>query len=149
MHDRRKEGLEKPFVILLLAVLTVVVTVTISFWMGGLTSVFTKREQIEIPSAYASKNEEGGWIITVKLKNTGSIDATLDLLLINGKGYSEFESDAIVITPSLPLTVQAGSERIVEITVKAGTSGFMTGTTIDMVFRSASGRTYPKPVMIT
>jgi len=134
---------------LLLAVLTVVVTISVSFWMGGVASLFSKPEQVEISGAYASKLEDGGWKITAQVRNTGSIDATLELLLINGKEPSEFGSRAVVVTPSLPLSLRAGSGmEVVEISVKAGTSGFLTGATVNVMFRSSSGRHYPKTVTL-
>jgi len=146
---RQKEGLSKPFVLLLLAIVTVVVTLTIGYWMGGVTSIFTKHEQVDITGAEASRLEDGGWVITLQVKNTGSVDATLDLLLINGKAPSEFGPGAVVATPSLPISLQAGSEvRTVTISVKTGTAGFITGATIDVEFRSSAGRHYIKPVML-
>lgn len=129
--------------------MTVVVTITVSYWMGALTSIASKREQVEIPNAIARRLEDGGWDITIEVKNTGSIDATLDQIFINGKEPSEFGSGAIVVTPSLPLSLQAGSAtKTVNISVKAGTPGFITGATIEVAFRSSSRRNYPKPVML-
>ena len=141
--------MSKPFVLLLLAVVTIVLTITIGYWMGGVTSIFTKREQVEITGAQANRLEDGGWMITLQVKNTGSIDAILDLLLINGKAPSEFGPGAVAVEPSLPFSLQAGSGvKTVSISVKTGTAGFITGGTIDVEFRSSSGRHYPKPVLL-
>lgn len=135
--------------LLLLAVLTIIVAVTVSYWMGALTSIASKHEQIEFPNASARRLEDGSWVITAELKNTGSMDATIDLLYINGKKPSDFGPEAIVVTPSLPLSLQVGSGvKAVSISVKAGTPGFITGTTIEVSFRSSSGRNYPKQVML-
>lgn len=117
--------------------------------MGGIASLMAKSEQVEILNAYATKLDGGGWIITVQLKNTGSLDSTLDLLLINGKQLSDYGSGTVATAPSLPLVVEAGYSKTVTISVKNGTTGFITGATIDLVLCSSAGRQYPQEVMLT
>jgi hypothetical protein len=145
----RKKGTEKPVIVLFLAILTIVVAITVSFWMGGLASQLARSEQVEISNAYANKLDDGGWNITVQLRNTGSMDSTLNLLLINGKQLSDYGSGTVATAPSLPLVVEAGYSKTVIISVKNGTTGFITGATIDLVLCSSAGRQYPQEVMLT
>lgn len=143
-----KQGIEKPLVVILLTLVTIVVTISVAFWMGGVASIMVKREQIEISNAYVNKSDEGVWIITVQMKNTGTADSNLDILRINGKDSSEFNG-ALTVSPILPLLVQPGSNIAVIISVKAGTSGFILGGTVDLVFcSSSSGLQYPKQVIL-
>jgi len=117
--------------------------------MGGLTSQFTRREQVEITDAYSVKLENGGWTIIVESKNKGNVDASLDILRMNGKDISEYGTNAVTVNTGLPIIIQTGSYRTVEITIKKGTAGFITGGTIDLVFGSSvSGLQYPKQVML-
>jgi len=117
--------------------------------MGGLTSQFTRREQVEITDAYSVKLENGGWTIIVESKNKGNVDASLDILRLNGKDISEYGTNAVTVNTGLPIIIQTGSYRTVEITIKKGTAGFITGGTIDLVFGSSvSGLQYPKQVML-
>jgi hypothetical protein len=55
----------------------------------------------------------------------------------------------VAVEPSLPFSLQAGSGvKTVSISVKTGTTGFITGATIDVELRSSAGRHYIKPVML-
>jgi len=145
---KSREGVGKVFVILVLAVVTVAVSMSGAVLMGGTCSFFSRHEQVEVPSAFASRLGDGGWVIEVKIRNTGSVDATLDLLSINGKAVSAFDSGAVIVTPSFPFSLRAGSETVAKITVRAGTAGFITGATVDVGVRSSSGTYYPKTVML-
>ena len=146
---RPRQGAGKPFIVLLLAVVTVGVALSVSFWMGGIASLFSKHEQVEVSNAYASRLEGGGWIIVLKVRNTGSLDATIDSILVNGKELSAFEPGAVTITPNLPIAIQAGFAAVdIEVAAKAGTPGFMNGATVDLELRSSSGRRYVRTVML-
>ena len=149
MKHLNNKGAQKPLVIVLLVVITLVVTLTISFWMGGLTSQFTRREQVEIIDAYSFRLEDGGWTIMVESKNKGNVDASLDILRMNGKDISDYGNNAVTVNTGLPIVIQMGSYKTVEITIRKGTVGFITGGTIDLVLGSSvSGLQYPKQVML-
>ena len=75
---KRRQGIERPIVVLFLVFVTVVVAITNAFWMGGLASNLTKREQVEIPIVSATKQGDDGWTIMAQLKNTGGANATID-----------------------------------------------------------------------
>jgi hypothetical protein len=145
---KRRQGIERPIVVLFLVFVTVVVAITNAFWMGGLASNLTKREQVEIPIVSATKQGDDGWTIMAQLKNTGGANATIDGLFINGKESHELGPGAVTVAPDLSFSVPAGSDKTATIIVKSGTRGFCMGATIDLTFHSSAGRSYPKVVLI-
>ena len=148
MKHLDNKGASKTIVIVLLFLLTLVVSITISLWMGGLASQFTRREQVEITNAYSFRREDGGWTIMVESKNKGSANATIDIIRMNGKDIRDFAS-AVTVDTGLPIVIQMGSSKTVQIAIKNGTLGFITGGTIELVFgSSASGLQYPKQIML-
>jgi len=139
----------KPLAMLSLMVATVVISMSGSVLIGETSSFLTKHEQVEIFSAYASRLGDGGWVIEIQIRNTGSVDATLDLLSINGKGVYAFAPGAVNVTPSFPFSLQAGSGTAdVTISVRTGTAGFTSGATVDVELQSSSGIRYPRTVML-
>ena len=142
------KGASKPLILVILVILTLVVTITISFWMGGLASQLTRREQVEITDAYSFKREDGGWTIMVESKNKGNVDATLDILRMNGKDIRDYAT-AVTVDTGLPIVIQMGTGKTMQITIRNGTAGFITGGTIELIFGSSvSGLQYPKQVML-
>jgi hypothetical protein len=146
--SKRRQGIERPIVVLFLVFVTVVVAITNAFWMGGLASNLTKREQVEIPIVSATKLGDDGWTIMAQLKNTGGADATINGLFIDGKASYELGPGAVTVAPDLSFSVPAGSGKTAMVTVKNGTWGFCMGATIDLTFRSSAGRSYAKAVLI-
>jgi len=99
---------------------------------------FTRFERLEITSAYA----KGTNVIVLNVKNTGSVDATITDIFINGKPLSAVGGAA---APALPISMPSGSSTIITLTF---TSGFPSGVTLDVKLHTASGTDYPKAVII-
>lgn len=130
----------------------------------------TQFERLEIPTAYANKvndwtgdpkvphgwGSEGGWNITIVLKNSGSADATVDDIFINGKPFNGFSNIAVryhaTLRDDLSLTVNAGGTATIEVLVRAGEDQqitFSSGTTLDFKLHTAAGKEYPKLLDLT
>jgi flagellin-like protein len=179
---RSRKALSPVIATVILVSVTIVVAVSVAYWMGSIAGTYTRFEKVEIPTAYANKvgnwtgdpnapanfvllANEGGWNITVVLKNSGSAASTIDDVFVNGKPYDQFSNVAIryndTSTPNVELyprdgalsvTVNAGGSATVEILVLKGTDGdvtFSSGTTLDIKFHSAAGKEYPKLLDLT
>ena len=144
---RDKRAVSPVIATVILVAVTIVVAVAVAYWMGGIAGLYTRYEQVEISSAYAIKDTDHGyWNITVELKNTGSADATLDNLLVNGKPYAQFEGNINVTVDGseLPATINSGDSKTADIEIMDGTSGCSSGTTIELKFHSATGAEYTR-----
>jgi FlaG/FlaF family flagellin (archaellin) len=87
MRQRRGVGPVIPTVILV--TIAIIVAIAVSYWMGGTTSQFTHFEQLEVQNADCLLRE-GNWTITLKLKNTGTKEATLASLFINAEEVDRY-----------------------------------------------------------
>ena len=152
-----KRGISPVVATVILVAVTIVVAVAVAYWMGGLTSVYTRFEKLEITSAYAQKND-GTFTITLNIKNSGSADATIDNILLNGKPPSEYEVNNITDSNELlyngtskewmkSLSVKAGASATIIICVNA-TAPFTSGTSIEIRLHTAAGQEYPKQVTL-
>jgi len=146
----------------ILVAVAITVAVAVAYWMGGIAGMYTKFEKVEIQSAYAPLENATGtpyWNITLVLKNTGSADATLIGAYVNNRPISAYspailwyystdtESYSPVDTES-GLTVSSGHEVTVYLIVYQST-GFTSGTTLNVKLHSAGGMDYIKLVELT
>jgi len=166
--DRR--GISPVVATVILVAVTIVVAVAVAYWMGGLTAIYTRFEKLEITSAPVDVienftdvqelanvkewNTSSGWKITVNVKNSGSADATIDNILINGKPWDAY-SDRVKIFVSnneqtkINVPVKAGDAEEIVIYIKADGAPFTSGTSIDIRLHTAAGQEYPKQVTLT
>jgi hypothetical protein len=109
-----------------------------SFNMPG---AFTGFEKLEISSVYANSATE----VILNVKNTGSSDATITDIFINGKTLSTF-NPAGTASPTLPISLATGASTTITITFAS--PGLVSGVTYDIKIHTASGTDYPKAVVI-
>ena len=176
---RSRKALSPVIATVILVSVTIVVAVSVAYWMGSIAGTYTRFEKVEIPTAYANKVNDwtgdgnspwggqsvacGGWNVTFVLKNSGSADATIDNLFINGKPYTQFtnvtvrwyENGATAFYPqngTLSLTVNAGGTATIDILVRTGEDQditFSSGTALDIKLHTAAGKEYPKLLELT
>jgi len=139
---RSKMGISLVVATIVLATVSMVVAVATVFWMGGVASLYTRFQRLEITSAHAIYGSDtGNWTVTINLKNPGTDDVTIIFVLINGKPISEFNGYAKVTT-TLPLNIKSGQEDSIKL--KLNRERFNAGITIEIRLLSASGQGYPR-----
>jgi flagellin-like protein len=161
LKDRK--GISPVIATVIIVAVTIAVAIAVAFWMGGLTSIFTRFEKLEITSAYADFDTDGNFIITLNFKNTGSAAASISDILINGKpanSYVGICTSAKVTISGItiegfekaplpaPVSVPIGSEGKVEVTGVKNQSPFISGVTVEVTIHTAAGKDYPKVVVL-
>lgn len=154
---RNKRALSPVIATVVLVAVTIVVAVAVSYWMGGIAGLYTRFEKIEITSKYAVKDDAGDYEITITLKNSGSQDATITDVYINGKPSYTYGTANITISWTVGSNSGYLNSPDDEMPIPLGQSGTVTiwinhtlwesGTTVDIKFHSAAGKDYP--VMLT
>ena len=146
-----KRGISPVVATVILVAVTIVVAVAVAYWMGGIAGLYTRYEKLEISSIYAEYNATSkNWTITVTVKNTGSADATIDNILINGKPYDTGYT-GVTVNPDPKtnngISLKVGGEQDIEISVPQG-EPFVSGVSIEVRLHSAGGQEYPKTVTL-
>lgn len=142
-----KRGISPVVATVILVAVTIVVAVAVAYWMGGITGLYTRFEKLEIVNITADKETGGNFTITVTIKNTGSADATLDNVLLNGKLPNQYPSDNITISGLGPIKV--GETKTINIEIQPATgSSFASGVSLEVRLHSAAGQDYPKTVTL-
>ncbi len=138
-----KRGISPVVATVILVAVTIVVAVAVAYWMGGIAGLYTRYEKLEITSIYAGATTDG-WNITVHVKNTGSADATIDNVLLNGKPYNTLSAN-LSISPPIPLTVGSNATIVISIPNRGP---FASGVSVEVRLHSAGGQEYPKTVTL-
>jgi flagellin-like protein len=165
--NKNKRALSPVIATVILISVTIVVAVSVAYWMGAIAGGFTSFEQIELPTVYGraisnSTNPPApwtGWNITVELKNTGSADATLNNVFLNSIPYKDYTpanmritADDVDVSASLYTTgvlVSKGNSVTLVLQLKVDQSvGFTAGTRIEIKLHTAGGKDYPTSIKL-
>jgi len=160
---REKRALSPVIATVILISVTIVVAVSVAYWMGSIASGYTTFEQIELPTVYAKYYSDlggtlgAGWKVTIMLKNTGSADATVDNIFLNGIPLDDYSSgwmlgytggSNVTSFPTSGISVTKGSTVTLYLYLNSTVEGCSSGTTIDIKIHTASGRDYPTHVKL-
>ena len=149
------KGISPVIATVIIVAVAIAVSIAVAFWMTGIVGLFTGFEQVQITSAYATKDNNGVFTIHLKLKNTGTSDATIDGVFINGKPFDEVSSTTTITvsidnsaftSSDFQKTIGAGSTVNAKIIIGAGI--FSSGQSIEVKIHTASGKEYPKLVVL-
>ncbi|MEM3638362.1 MAG: archaellin/type IV pilin N-terminal domain-containing protein [Conexivisphaerales archaeon] len=154
--------------VILIAV-AVALGIAVAFWASGLTSSFSKYEKLGVSTQYAVISS-GDWNVTLGGQNTGSSDASVTQIQINGipitassVHWGTATSGASCITSGnpgsnqkdssgLPFTVTSGSSFCISFLAQAsaGSSSqiFNHGQTIQVTIITAAGNNYPASIVL-
>ena len=137
---RRKRGIEPLIAAVILVAVAIALAVAVAFWMSGIIGGYTKYEQLEVSAGYADWNEDDQtWIVVLQVKNTGSSDATIDEIYVNGRPHDAYLS--------IPNSAYGYSTQKLALTARDLALLTTNTTTIDtypylMYFNSTSNSTY-------
>ncbi len=164
---KNKKALSPVIATVILVAVTIVVAVSVAYWMGTIAGSYTTFEQIEMPTSYAEYVTDlfgtgiNGWKVHIELKNTGSADATIENIFLNAKPLKDYPDGSIklfktddsaaneISLDSISIHINKGEKEKVIIWIKDGIGqGCTSGTRIDLKLHSAAGRDYPLQVKL-
>jgi len=132
MLRKAKAGINPVIATVILVAVAIVIAIAVAFWASGLVGVFTRFEKIEITAAYWDSTGDGGVVLVVK--NTGSSDTVIDMIMVNGRPAST----------GLNIALPVGASTIITVT-----SGIITGgVTNEIALHTTGGKTYPVAVLV-
>ena len=135
----------------------IAISIAVALWLTGITSGFTQTENLQIVSSYASGNSTNGWNITLIVKNTGTVAATIDNVFVNGKPYSSLgltiyvngtRTGGVFQKLTSTYTINPGETITLKVEIPKNTTGFTDGQMVNVKIHTASGRDYPATVTL-
>ncbi len=158
--SRDKRALSPVIATVILVAVTIVVAVSVAYWMGAIAGSYTTFEQIEVNKYAKWVSGSSLWNVTIESKNTGSADATLTDIFVNDVPLKDYVGTAELCYNGQNMTTLAQLSSInipitkgnsITIVLQLGystTSGFTPGTTVSIKLHSAAGKDYPTSVKL-
>ncbi|MEM2136633.1 MAG: archaellin/type IV pilin N-terminal domain-containing protein [Candidatus Methanomethylicia archaeon] len=151
-----KMGISPVIATVIIVAVTITVAVAISYWMGGIAGLYTRFEKIEITYAYATvvydNTSMTGWNITLGVKNTGSADATIDNIFLNGVPISDVKNVTVNGKVFSSITVKSGDSITILITIPSdatiGGGKASSGLSLEIKLHTSAGKDYPKIITL-
>jgi len=171
IHKRR--AVSPVIATVILIAVAVALGIAVAFWASGLTSSFSKYEKLGVSTQYAvSTSCPSGtlpsgdvcWVVNLGGQNTGSSDATITQIQVNGVPYKDVSSPLFSIynnmtSPatqlSTPLSFPVKSGASFAISFNLDSAGipvpgktFAHGQTIQVTIVTAAGNNYPESIVL-
>ena len=153
----KRKAISPVIATVILVAVAITVAVSVSYWMGGISSQYTQFEKIEIQTGYGTYNTTlTEWTVTLAIKNSGSADATINMVFLNdvpcatgSYGVSSAPAGSWgtnIAAAGLPLT--AGESGNVYVYIDNGYLNLSSGTTVNVKIHSAGGMDYVKLIRL-
>lgn len=111
MRDIKNRRAVSPVIAtVILVAVAITIAVAVSYWMGGISSQYTRFEKIEVTSAYSASGTvslgppavpdpnwgivEDFWEVTLDLRNTGTTEASIINCFVNSKAVGDYGQKA-------------------------------------------------------
>lgn len=152
MKKKRSNSAISPVIATVIIVaVAIAVAIAVAYWVTGIIPAFTRYEELKISSCYIEDATA-----KIYVKNTGSADATIDSILLNGRMGPEAPPeggvgwDLTVVSGDVdPETNKLGPGGEAKITLTLDTTGygdvtaFISGVIYDFTLHTAGGGSYP------
>jgi len=126
---RSSSGISPVVATVILVAIAIVIAIAVAFWASGLVGVFTRFEKLEITAAYWDGNS-----IILHVKNSGSADTVIDMIIVNGRPAMT----------GLNIDMPIGATTTIDVT-----TGFITGgVTNEVAIHTTGGKLYPVAVLV-
>ena len=145
---RKSSGISPVVATVILVAVAIVIAIAVAFWASGLVGVFTRFEKIEIVAAYPVDTDDDGALDAVRVtaRNTGSTDAAVDMIFVNGRPCNAAVGGS-------PTTIPIGGSQDFDVPFDdpQGTNPGCVipgGVTNEIALHTTSGKTYPVAVLV-
>jgi len=147
MRASDQKGMSPVVTTIIIVAVGIPVAIALAICIGGLVATFTRFEKLEITNVWASLGS-GTFTINMSFTNTGSSDATVTAVMINGIPYDRWSGAKVIPAPSISAPVGKALSLRVEFPNKStnGNSVLTSGVTVTITLHTSNGEDYPKYV---
>lgn len=169
----RRKAVSPVIATVILIAVAVALGIAVAFWASGLTSSFSKYEKLGVSVQYSSLSTSvcsSGvsqcWVVNLGGQNTGSSDASITQIQVNGIPIQPSSTDlqgsgssTTCTAPSLasggptaislPLAVRSGNSFCLAFVLEGSSvQAFASGQTIQVTIITAAGNNYPASIVL-
>ena len=81
MKMTNKKAISPVIATVIIVAVAIAVAIAVAYWVTGIVPAFTRYEELKVINAYI----KDGTTAKIQIKNTGSADATIDYVFVNGR----------------------------------------------------------------
>jgi flagellin-like protein len=167
---RKRKAVSPVIATVILIAVAVALGIAVAFWASGLTSSFSKYEKLGVNTQFATLDSScpstlSGlkapcWTVNLGGQNTGSSDATITQIQVNGVPISATNA-ALTSTPAnsgtngaISIAVVSGGTFSIQFTLDSSglavsnAHTFTDGQTIQVTIITAAGNNYPASIVL-
>jgi len=165
---RSRRGISPVISTIIIVAVAIAISIAVAFWLGGITSIFTRFEKLEITSAYATASGSDTWKIVLTVKNTGTTATTITDIFINNIPISDYngqisadgdngdnhvkfndESQDTQGIDQINYPLDTGEDVTITFYLKSDTAHTFThGQSVTITIHTAGGQDYPQTVVL-
>ena len=150
-----KKGISPVIATVIIVAVAIAIAIAVAFWMTGIVGIFTGSvEQLQIVSVTAN-GTGGDYDIVVIAKNAGTTSVTIDGVFITPTTLSSggaIECDPSCSNPPAFNTINTNSDANIQpggtITLTIPVSNGTAGQSVEVKLHTASGKEYPKLIVL-
>ena len=126
-----KKAISPVIATVIIVAVAIAVAISVAYWVTGIIPAFTRYEEIKVSNAYI----EDGETAILEVLNTGSADATINSIFVNGRSpNTDFDPIPLATGDNATITVLSANYDI---------EAFRSGVIIDFNIKTAAGGSYP------
>jgi flagellin-like protein len=161
MNPQKRKAVSPVIATVILVAVAITVAVGVSYWMGGISSQYTQFEKVEIQTGYSTYDSgTSEWTVTMVVKNSGSADATINMVFLNDVPNANYNVTAAPVNDwgvsflDTGVVLQPGQSATVYLyiynqpTVVSALANLSSGTTVNIKLHSAGGMDYIKLIKL-
>lgn len=140
---KSKKGISTVIATIIIVAITIVMAIAVAYWALGIGGSFTRFEKLQYTYGYVTGGGANPWVINLQAQNTGTAQATISNIYLNGQPLSTYGGTATTLV--MPNAMPAGSTSTFTVTLTAGgTAPWVSGMSVEVSIQTAAGNSYPK-----
>jgi len=132
IEQKNKKGISPVIATVIIVAVAIAVAIAVAYWVTGIIPAFTRYEELKVSSAYIDNSTHA----IILVKNTGSADATIDNIFVNGR------SPLTAFDP-IPLASGGNSTLVVLSATYDNIERYQSGVIYDFNIHTSGGGSYP------
>ena len=168
-NTKNRRAVSPVIATVILVAVAITIAVAVAYWMGGITSQYTRFEKIEVTSAHCEYELnlttygaplESGWVIVLDFRNTGTTESSIIDAFVNSKKISAYDplgtitawdstSTEIHFELDEKVTCTPGTDDTMYVVINEGAVTFTSGTTVEVSLHTGAGNAYMKMVTLS
>ena len=142
-----KSGISPVITTIILVAVSIIVSIAVAYWLGGITTIFMRFETLSIEDTWIVQTENN-WTINLKIWNKGTSGTSINSIRINDIPITAIPNVYLNGTEpeNIDIAVPIGEEVLLVLTIDRIL--YKSGQTIIVTIHTTGGLDYSKTIVL-